>query len=231
MRIISIVATILLLEPYIQVEAGKIRGREYDYTQYRKRNGLNSYNRNKAINLLNSEKNEVYMNRNSMTIKNLNVVYGIGLIAAGILFCILRSSFVSAMLTVAGVLCVMLGIVNLVCRKWVLGGVEMAIGIVVITCGWTVADVALLVLGIVLCAYAIYMFATQISMFKRANTKDKVFILLNPIVTLIIGIMFIVAKWYMVDAVFIALGAVAIAEGIALLFKSDEGQKNDEKVA
>lgn len=171
------------------------------------------------------------MNRNSMTIKNLNVVYGIGLIAAGILFCILRSSFLSAMLTVAGVLCVMLGIVNLVCRKWVLGGVEIAIGIVVIACGWTVADIALLVLGIVLCVYAIYMFATQISTFKRANAKDKVFILLNPIVTLIVGVMFIVAKWYMVDAVFIALGAVAIAEGIALLFKSDERQKSDEKVA
>ena len=112
-----------------------------------------------------------------------------------------------------------------------LGGVGIGIGIVVIACGWTVADIALLVLGIVLCVYAIYMFATQISTFKRANAKDKVFILLNPIVTLIVGVMFIVAKWYMVDAVFIALGAVAIAEGIALLFKSDEKQKSDEKVA
>ena len=68
-------------------------------------------------------------------------------------------------------------------------------------------------------------------MFKRANTRDKVFILLNPIVTFIVGGLFIVAKWYMIDAVFIVLGVVAILEGIALMFKTDSAEKSDEKAA
>jgi len=99
--------------------------------------------------------------------------------------------------------------------------------------GWYLSgsDVALLVLGIVLCAYAVYSLVTQISMFKRANTRDKVFILLNPIVTFIVGVLFIVAKWYMIDAVFIVLGVVAILEGIALMFKTDSSEKSDEKAA
>lgn len=129
-----------------------------------------------------------------ITIKNLNVVYGIAMIAVGILFCILRSSFVSAMLTVAGVMLAIVGTINLIGKKWVEGGIEIALGIVVITCGWTVVDIALLVLGIVLCAYAVYMLISQISTFKRANVKDKAFILLNPIILFIIGILFIVAN-------------------------------------
>ena len=166
-----------------------------------------------------------------ITIKNLNVVYGIAMIAVGILFCILRSSFVSAMLTVAGVMLAIVGAINLIGKKWVEGGIEIALGIVVITCGWTVVDIALLVLGIVLCAYAVYMLISQISTFKRANVKDKVFILLNPIILFIIGILFIVAKWYMVDAVFITLGTIAVLQGIALMFKADSVEKYDEKSA
>ncbi len=169
--------------------------------------------------------------KNNLQIKNLNIVYGVALIATGVLFCVLRSSFVSAMLTVVGVLAAMAGALNLVCKKWVVGGIEIALGAVVITCGWTIVDVALLVLGIVLCVYAIYSLVTQISMFNRANARDKVFILLNPIVTLIVGILFIVAKWYMIDAVFIVLGAVAILDGIALMFKSDSAEKINEKAA
>lgn len=166
-----------------------------------------------------------------ITIKNLNVVYGIAMIAVGILFCILRSSFVSAMLTVAGVMLAIVGTINLIGKKWVEGGIEIALGIVVITCGWTVVDIALLVLGIVLCAYAVYMLISQISTFKRANVKDKVFILLNPIILFIIGILLIVAKWYMVDAVFIVLGVVAILQGIALLFKHDSSDAAEKKAA
>lgn len=166
-----------------------------------------------------------------ITIKNLNVVYGIAMIAVGILFCILRSSFVSAMLTVAGVMLAIVGAINLIGKKWVEGGIEITLGIVVITCGWTVVDIALLVLGIVLCAYAVYMLISQISTFKRANVKDKVFILLNPIILFIIGILFIVAKWYMVDAVFITLGTIAVLQGIALMFKADSVEKYDEKSA
>lgn len=169
--------------------------------------------------------------KNNLQIKNLNIVYGVASIAIGVLFCALRSSFVSAMLTVVGVLAAMAGTLNLVCKKWVVGGIEIALGAVVITCGWTIADIALLVLGIVLCVYAIYALITQISMFNRANTKDKVFILLNPIVMFVVGVLFIVAKWYMVDAVFITLGAVAILDGIALMFKSDSAEKINEKAA
>lgn len=63
-----------------------------------------------------------------ITIKNLNVVYGIAMIAVGILFCILRSSFVSAMLTVAGVMLAIVGAINLIGKKWVEGGIEIALG-------------------------------------------------------------------------------------------------------
>ena len=66
---------------------------------------------------------------------------------------------------------------------------------------------------------------------SKLEKREKVFILLNPIILFIIGILFIVAKWYMVDAVFITLGTIAVLQGIALMFKADSVEKYDEKSA
>lgn len=154
--------------------------------------------------------------------KNSNIISAVALIVTGVIFCALRAEFVSALMSVVGVLMVLLGIYNLLKKQWAVGGVEIAVGIIVIVCGWLLVDVSLLVLGIVLCIYAIYTLISQISMFKSANFNDKVFIVLNPLMQFIFGILLIVARWYMLDALFIVLGALAIVYGIALFFREEK---------
>lgn len=158
----------------------------------------------------------------SEKINKKNLITSIALIIVGILFCVLRAQFVSALLTVIGALLILVGIIDFIGRHWTLGAIALAIGIIIIVCGWTIVDITLLILGIVLTVYAIYAFASNISMFKSAKGFDKVLILLNPIVMCAVGVMLIVARWYMVDAIFIVLGVVSIVDGILLAFKHDE---------
>lgn len=153
--------------------------------------------------------------------KNSNAILAVALIAVGVIFCALRSEFVSVLLSVVGTLVVLLGIFDLIEKRWTIGGVKMAVGIIVIVCGWLLIDVSLLMLGIVLCIYAIYSLISQISLFKRAKINDKVFILLYPIVQFVLGILLIVARWYMLDAIFIVLGILLILYGISLFFKRE----------
>lgn len=154
--------------------------------------------------------------------KNGNTILAVALIATGVIFCALRAEFVSVLLSVVGTLVVLLGIFNLIEKHWAIGGVEIAVGIIVIVCGWLLVDISLLVLGIVLCIYGIYSLISQISLFKSANVNDKVYILLSPIMYMIFGILLIVARWYMLDALFIVLGVMSILYGVSLFFKQNQ---------
>lgn len=156
--------------------------------------------------------------------KNNNVILSVALIVTGVIFCALRAQFVSALMSVVGTLVVLGGIYNLFEKQWAVGGIEIAVGIIVIVCGWTIVDVSLLVLGIIICVYAIYTLISRISMFKSVNINGKVFILLNPFMQLIFGILLIVARWYMLDALFIVLGVLSIVYGIALFFKDEKNE-------
>ncbi len=158
-------------------------------------------------------------------INKKNLITSIALIIIGILFCVLRAQFVSALLTVVGAIFILMGVVDFIGKRWALGAIALAVGIIIIVCGWTIVDITLLILGIVLVVYSIYAVASNISLFKSAKGFDKVLILLNPIVMCAVGVMLIVARWYMVDAIFIVLGVVSIVDGILLAFKHEEPEE------
>lgn len=122
-------------------------------------------------------------------------------------------------MSVVGALVILFGVFDLFEKHRIVAGIKIAVGIVVIVCGWLLVDVSLFALGIVLCVYAVYTLISQISLFKSANTNDKVFIVLNPLMQLILGILLIVARWYMLDALFIVLGVLSILYGVSLFFK------------
>ena len=164
----------------------------------------------------------------SEKIKTNQLISSILLIVIGVLFCALRAQFVSVLLTVVGVVLIILGVLDLIAKNWVVGAIELAVGIIIIACGWTIVDITLLILGIVLVVYAVYAFASNASRLKTASKYDKAMIILSPVVLLTIGILLIVAKWEMVDAVFIVLGVIALLEGIVLLLKAF-GKKNTAK--
>lgn len=152
-------------------------------------------------------------------IKNSDLLISIALIIIGVLFCALRSQFVSALLTVVGVLLIIVGVYDVVRKQYVQGAIEIVVGIIIIACGWTIVDITLLILGIVFVVYSVYSIVSQIPAIKNAKGIDKALVILNPVCILIFGVILIVARWYMIDAVFIVIGVLAIISGVAMLAK------------
>jgi len=153
-------------------------------------------------------------------ILNSPLTVGIALIVIGILFCALRAGFISILLTIVGVVLIILGILNLVGRNWTMGGIELAVGAVIIICGWLIVDITLLLLGIVFIAYSIYQIATTAPKLKRAKFGDIIMSLLYPLLMLTIGIILVVAKWQMIDVIFIIIGEISIVTGIIIIAKN-----------
>lgn len=152
--------------------------------------------------------------------KNSQLFTAIALILIGILFCAFRTGLLNVLLTIVGAVLIALGIYELFRKDYVKGAVEIAVGIVIIVCGWVILDIALLLLGLAFIAYAIYAIVTGIPDIKAANGFNKVLAILNPIIVLIIGILLVVAKWELGDAICIVIGVIAIAEGALMLVKS-----------
>ena len=165
-------------------------------------------------------------NNNNLSVLTASpLVSGIALIILGILFCALRSGFVSILLTIVGVVLIILGALALVGKNWAMGIIEVAVGIIIIACGWTIVDITLLILGIAFIAYAVYQLILAVPKFKGKDAKEIILALLNPLFLLLLGVILVVAKWQMIDTIFIVIGVVAIVAGLIMIARSLFGSK------
>ena len=143
----------------------------------------------------------------------------IALIVIGVLFCIFKSDMLSILFTVIGVVLICVGLIKLFSKAYAEGAVEIAVGIVIITCGWTILDITLLLIGIVAIVYGIYLFVTLIPKYKNMKGYDLVANILAPLFVIIVGILLVVSKWKLSNAIFIVLGVLSIIDGILMLAK------------
>ncbi len=141
------------------------------------------------------------------------LINAIALIVLGILFCIFRAGMINVLLTIVGVVLIGLGVYDIVKKKYIPAVIEIILGIAVIVCGWLILEIALLVLGIGLVLYSVY----EIVMIVKNFNKKNWMALIKPIIMLVIGIFLIVARWVMVDWIFIVIGVVLIINGVLAL--------------
>ncbi len=149
------------------------------------------------------------------------VTTGVALVIIGVLFCILQGAAVQALITTLGVLFILMGAIDLMHKNWVVGAIELAVGIVVIVCTWLILEITLLIIGIVLILYAIYLIATTASRFKSASTFGKIAIILVPVLFIVFGALLIACYWGILDELLITIGALAIACGSLLIIRSE----------
>ena len=159
------------------------------------------------------------MSDNKKSISKEKLISAIVMVIIGILCISLRSGMVNILFTIVGALLICAGIIELFNKNYAAGAVEIAVGIVFIACGWTIANIALLIVGIVAVVYSIYMVAKDFDRIKQLKGWDIVRALLGPIGLLVVGILLIVAGSVVTDAIFIVLGVFAIIDGILMLVK------------
>ena len=141
------------------------------------------------------------------------VVYALLYIVLGVLFIVFKSGMLNWLMTIAGIVFIALGIFDIIKKRLTQGIIETVIGVVIIVGGWLFVEIVLLVFGALLIVKGVT------DLIKACQSKSKDFSkILCAVITAIVGILLVVAKWVTLDWFFIVLGAVLIIHGLFALF-------------
>lgn len=145
--------------------------------------------------------------------KNSELFSSLLYIIIGVLLVIFRSQTIGWAMTIAGVIFVISGILDLIKKNYAGGAVSLAIGIAILVLGWLAAKIVLLVLGIMIAVKGI---VALIDVFKKSkkNALDFVF----PVLTVVVGLMLAFGNG--LDIMIIIVGVLLAIDGILGLIGS-----------
>ena len=134
-------------------------------------------------------------------------------IIIGLLLVIFRSQTLNWAMTVAGVIFVISGILELVKKNWTGGAVSLIIGVAILVLGWLATQIVLLVLGILIAVKGVFALIDAIKASKK-NALDLVF----PILTIVVGAA--LAFGNALDIMIIIVGVLLTIDGVLGLISS-----------
>lgn len=134
-------------------------------------------------------------------------------IIIGVLLVIFRSQTLGWAMTIAGIIFVISGILDLVKQNWVGGAVSLIIGISILILGWAAAQIVLLVLGILI---AIKGIVSLIDVLKKK--RKSALMILYPVLSIVVGLMLAFGNG--LDIVIIIVGVLLIVDGVIGLLGS-----------
>ena len=139
--------------------------------------------------------------------KNSELFSSILYVVVGILLVIFRSQTLSWAMTIAGLVFIVSGVLDLIKKNYTGGGVSLVIGIAILVLGWLAAQIVLLVLGILI---AIKGIVALIEVFKKdkKNALDFVF----PVLTAAVGLMLAFGNG--LDLMIVIVGILLAIDGV-----------------
>lgn len=140
-----------------------------------------------------------------------NLLSALLYIVIGVLFCIFKDSIINWILTVAGIVLIIKGIVQVVNKHPQSGIINLLFGALIIVFGWLFLEVALVIFGVVLIISAVSDFS---------KSRKKGMDLLRLAITIIIGVLLATNGFAAISWVFIVIGVIFIIQGILLLIPS-----------
>ena len=159
--------------------------------------------------------------KSTVSMRDSNVMLCLLFIVLGVLFVWLESAVSEIAMMTIGVIATVLGLFELFHKNWIMGVIEVLIGVALIVIAAVKPDIAILILGIAILLFAIILGVVTIKHFKGMAALSKVLFILTIVLALVVGILFIVA--YAVSGVagiFIAIGALSLAAGVVMLVKA-----------
>jgi uncharacterized membrane protein HdeD (DUF308 family) len=139
--------------------------------------------------------------------KQSNLTTAMLYVIVGILFCIFRAGLLNWLLTIAGILFLVVGVLDLIKKDMTSGIVSLVIGLVIMLGGWLFLEIVLLIFGILVAVKGVL---ALLAALKAKNVWDIVF----SAVTVFVGLMLVVSKWAMVDWLFVIIGILMIIDGV-----------------
>ena len=116
--------------------------------------------------------------------QNNELISALLYIVLGVLLIVFKAQALGWAMTIAGILFVISGALDLIRQNFVGGAVSLIIGIAILVLGWLAVEIVLLVLGILISVKGI---VALLAVFKRkrSNALDIIF----PVLTVAVGLM------------------------------------------
>ena len=135
-----------------------------------------------------------------------NLFSAILYIVVGAMLIIFKSATLGFAMTIVGALFCLSGVLDVIKKNYPGGAVSLIIGISIITLGWLVAEIVLIVLGVLIAVKGVVSLLEMLKN-KKVNIVEIVFASL----TVITGIM--LAFGGLLDVLFVIAGALLIVDG------------------
>ena len=134
-------------------------------------------------------------------------------IIVGVILAIFQGDTLDWAMTIAGIVFIVSGALDLIKQNWKGGGISVAIGIAIIVLGWLAVDIVIIVLGVLI---AIKGIIALIDVFKKSekNVLDFLF----PVLTVVLGIA--LAFGNLLNILFLIVGILLAINGVLGLINS-----------
>jgi uncharacterized membrane protein HdeD (DUF308 family) len=128
-------------------------------------------------------------------------------VALGVLLIVFRSGMLGIAMTIAGIVFVVSGILEVAKKNWASGAISLIIGIAILVLGWVATQIVLLVLGILIALKGIIALV-------EALGKKKVTLLgvLFPVLTIVVGL--VLAFGNGLDILLVICGVLLALDGV-----------------
>ena len=125
----------------------------------------------------------------------------------GLLLVIFRSQTLGWAMTIAGIVFIVAGVIDILKKNFGGGAISLIIGIAILVLGWVAAKIVLLVLGILIAIKGIIAF---FNVFK--NKKKNALSFIFPILTVIVGLMLAFGNG--LDIMILIVGILLAIDGV-----------------
>ena len=139
--------------------------------------------------------------------KNSELFSALLYILVGVLLMVFRSQTLGWAMTIAGVIFLVSGALDLVKKNWAGGAVSLIIGIAILALGWLAAQIVLLVLGILIAFKGVVALIEAFKK-KKINALDVVF----PALTVVVGVMLAFGNG--LDIMILIVGGLLTIDGV-----------------
>lgn len=167
--------------------------------------------------------------QSTVSVTDNSVMLCLLFIVLGVLFCWRESGVAAIAVMTVGVIATVLGLFELFHQNWIMGIIEVLVGVALILVAALAPDVVILVLGIAMLLFAVLLLLISFirfkgkerSAFQCLSTLGKVLLIATVVLVAVVGILFIVAYAEGgIEGIYIAIGAISLAAGVIMLIKA-----------
>ncbi len=150
--------------------------------------------------------------------KSERVIVSLVLMALGVLFIILKDSFIGILMTVAGVGLIALGILDIIRRDYPQAIIKILSGVLLVISGWAIVEAVLYVLsGLLLVFGSLFLYDKMKNSRRCDSVWQGILDYSLPIIAIAIGTLLLFHRESVINVVFIVSGALTVVAGGLLL--------------